>query len=118
MTIGTRLFTWLNGELVDSDRFGNRYYRERRRPRNRRQRRWVIYQGEAEASKVPTEWHVWLHHTSDDPPTDAHEPTRPWQKEHVPNLTGTDAAYRPPGSILQGGERARGTGDYEPWRPS
>ncbi|MEE8280069.1 MAG: NADH:ubiquinone oxidoreductase subunit NDUFA12, partial [Alphaproteobacteria bacterium] len=54
----------------------------------------------------------------DDPPTDAHEPTMPWQKEHVPNLTGTYAAYRPPGSILHGGKRARGTGDYEPWRPS
>ena len=26
MTIGTRIYTWLNGKLVGTDRFGNRYY--------------------------------------------------------------------------------------------
>jgi NADH:ubiquinone oxidoreductase subunit len=38
-------------------------------------------------------------------------------REHVPNLTGTDRAYRPPGHTLQGGRRDRATGDYEPWTP-
>jgi NADH:ubiquinone oxidoreductase subunit len=42
---------------------------------------------------------------------------RPWQKDHLPNLTGTAAAYRPPGHILQGGQRDKATGDYEPWVP-
>lgn len=27
--LGTRLYTWLRGELVGTDRTGNRYYRER-----------------------------------------------------------------------------------------
>jgi NADH:ubiquinone oxidoreductase subunit len=125
MTIGTRLLTWWKGELVGTDQFGNRYYKERRgRPRVRgggigsRERRWVLYNGEAEASRVPPEWHAWLHHTVDVPPTLGQWPRYPWQKEHVPNLTGTPLAYRPPGSLLRGGHRAPASGDYEPWTPN
>ena len=29
MTLGTRLLTWFRGELVGTDNFGNRYYREK-----------------------------------------------------------------------------------------
>lgn len=124
MTIGTRIFTWLKGELVGTDAFGNRYYRERgHRPlkrgggRDSRERRWVLYQGDDDASRVPPVWHGWLHHTTDQLPADADKPLYPWQKPHQPNLTGTPAAYRPSGSVLKGGPRARATGDYEPWTP-
>jgi NADH:ubiquinone oxidoreductase subunit len=123
ISIGTRLYTWLKGELVGSDGFGNRYYRERwGRPlkrgggRESRERRWVIYRGEVEASRVPQLWHAWLHHTSDAVPQDDGR-KYPWEKAHVPNLTGTPLAYRPPGSPLKGGARQRASGDYEPWTP-
>jgi NADH:ubiquinone oxidoreductase subunit len=125
MTIGTRLFTWWKGELIGTDQFGNRYYKERGgRPRVRgggmasRERRWVLYNGEAEASRVPPEWHAWLHHTIDVPPQPGQWRHYPWQKEHVPNLTGTPLAYRPSGSLLRGGRRAQASGDYEPWTPN
>ena len=117
MTIGTRLFTWLYGELVGTDSAGNRYFRQKRSRPGRRERRWVIYRGEAEASSVPAEWHGWLHHRAAEPPPPGGKPKRPWQKEHLPNLTGTPLAYRPPGHVLKGGRRDRATGDYEPWRP-
>ncbi|HVM80858.1 MAG TPA: NADH:ubiquinone oxidoreductase subunit NDUFA12 [Stellaceae bacterium] len=124
MSIGTRLFTWLRGELVGIDQFGNRYYREKPGRKLRRgggfdsrERRWVLYKGEAEASKVPPEWHGWLHHTVNEVPAEGGKPKYPWQKPHMPNLTGTPLAYRPPGSVLKGGQRARATGDYEPWQP-
>jgi NADH:ubiquinone oxidoreductase subunit len=124
MTLGTRLFTWLRGELVGADPDGNRYYRDKRHQplvrgggRPSRERRWVIYNGVAEASRVPPQWHGWLHHTVDELPPDGGRPKYPWQKEHQPNLTGTPLSYRPPGSVLRGGERARAAGDYEPWRP-
>jgi NADH:ubiquinone oxidoreductase subunit len=123
-SVGTLLWTWWAGELVGTDRFGNRYYRERNfRPRERgagkfsRERRWVIYNGEVEASKVPPEWHGWLHHSFDGPPGPDDLRRYPWQKEHQPNMTGTPFAYHPRGSLLRGGERARATGDYEPWTP-
>lgn len=118
MTLGTRLFTLLRGSLVGSDQFGNRYYRCRGRSPGGRDRRWVIYRGATEASCVPPEWHAWLHHTIDKPPVDGGRPRKPWQREHQPNLTGTAAAYRPPGHVLSGGHRPPGTGDYEPWQPS
>jgi NADH:ubiquinone oxidoreductase subunit len=124
MTIGTRIMTWFRGELVGSDAFGNRYYRDKSHRavilgggRASRERRWVLYNGEVEASRVPPEWHAWLHHSVGEPPADGGRPKYPWQKEHIPNLTGTPAAYRPPGSLLRGGARETSTADYEAWRP-
>lgn len=118
MTIGTRLFTWLHGRPVGQDAFGNRYFRSKGAPDPKREKRWVLYKGDAEASKVPAEWHAWLHHIVLDPPAPGSQPGRPWQKAHLPNLTGTTLAYRPPGHVLRGGHRARSSGDYEPWQPS
>ncbi len=116
-TLGTWLFTLWNGKYVGTDEHGNRYYVERRPSKSPRERRWVVYDGEDEASRVPPRWHRWLHHISDELPGEAQIPTRAWEQEHQPNLTGSDAAYRPPGSELKAGKRARGTGDYEPWVP-
>ena len=55
-TIGTRLMIWWKGELVGEDEFSNRYFKER----NGR-RRWVVYNGEPEASKVPSDYEVRFH---------------------------------------------------------
>lgn len=115
MSIGTLLFTWAKGRLVGADEQGNRYYTERRPVAGRRARRWVIYNGEAEASRVPPSWHGWLHHTLDTPLDGS--AGLAWTKPHQPNLTGTDDAYLPPGHDRRGGVRAAATGDYEPWRP-
>lgn len=117
MDVGTLLFTWLNGKKVGSDSYGNSYYRSRRRPRYGRERRWVMFNGAPEASKIPPEWHAWLHHMSDEPLPEAAK-TYPWAKPHIPNLSGTPFAYRPKGHDLRGGKRQRTTGDYEPWTPS
>ncbi len=116
-TIGTRIFTMLRGEFVGRDDFGNRYYREKRTPAGRREKRWVLYASETEASRVPPAWHGWLHHIVNYSPAAQPTEVKSWEKPHLPNLTGTPAAYRPPGHILQGGQRDKATGDYEPWRP-
>jgi NADH:ubiquinone oxidoreductase subunit len=112
-------FTLLRGgRPVGQDHEGNCYYQARPRRGYKRERRWVVYKGEAEATRVPPEWHGWLHHQSDAVPADTGESfRRPWQKPHRPNLTGTQQAYRPPGHILKGARRERATGDYRPWRP-
>lgn len=115
MTIGTRIFTWLNGRAVGTDDAGNLYYEEKRARSGAKPRRWVMYKGAPEASAVPPEWHAWLHYTTDAPL--AAQQRRPWQKPHQPNATGTAASYRPPGHDYQGGQRARATGDYEAWTP-
>ena len=116
-TWGTWLFTRRSGEEVGKDDQGNRYYQQRKASGDGRKRRWVIYEGDAEASRVPPEWHAWLHYTVDAPPSDKPPVVKPWEKPHVPNVTGSGAAYLPPGSLHAAGERARATGDYEAWRP-
>ena len=118
-TIGT-LFT-INrlGVKVGEDEFGNRYFEGKggKGEYDGRKRRWVIYNGYADASKVPAEWFGWLHHTYADPPSGEPRPLRAWEKPHVPNMSGTPYAYRPRGSITRGGERASATGDYQAWTP-
>jgi NADH:ubiquinone oxidoreductase subunit len=109
-TLGTRFFTWRHGEFVGEDSGGNRYYQQPGRGR-----RWVVYNGDAEPSRIPPGWHAWIHHRVDDPPA-AYQP-REWEKPHQPNLTGTAQAYRPPGSILGPKPHTPGEPDYVAWRP-
>jgi NADH:ubiquinone oxidoreductase subunit len=117
-TLGTRVWTWWRGEFVGEDEFGNRYYRAPSRiPASIAERRWVIYNGYAEASMIPGSWHGWMHHTVDHLPSERAYVVRDWEKPHVPNLTGTALAYRPPGSILAAEPRDAGEPHYEPWRP-
>lgn len=116
MSIGTLLFTWLHGKRVGTDSQGNVYYEERRGRERKRRRRWVLYRhGPVEASRVPPEWHAWLHYTTDAPLSEAGRPA--WIKPHEPNHTGTPLAYRPAGHDYAGGVRPRATGDYESWTP-
>ena len=114
-----RVYAAFRGRLVVTDAGGNRYYEQSKGvgplgvPR-----RWVIYKTLAEASQVPPEWHGWLHYMVDTPPTQDSYVDRPWEKPHRMNMTGTAAAYRPPGSILASGKRPAATGDYQSWQPS
>lgn len=117
-TVGTRWFTMRKGEFVGSDEVGNRYYLQKGKivegmPR----RRWVIYNGTVEASRVPVDWHGWLHYTFDEPPTKEPFIVKDWELPHQPNLTGTLQAYHPSGSLWQDGARKPATGDYEAWSP-
>ncbi len=113
----TLLTTWLRGELVGEDDYGNRYYRSRRARPGRREQRWVVYSGEAEPTRVPPGWVGWLHGRLAAPPTEQPLPAPRFEREPLPNLTGTTQAYLPPGAVQRGGRRARATGDYEAWRP-
>ena len=119
---GTWLYTKLRGEHVGTDQQGNRYYR-RKKPSGRvaslmHERRWVLYKDCVEASKVPAEWHVWLHHTSDETLDEAKHQRFDWQKDHQPNHTGTDLAYRPPGHGRLSSTETKSASDYESWTPS
>jgi NADH:ubiquinone oxidoreductase subunit len=120
-TLGTRFYTWRFGQFVGQDEFGNRYYRyDQGRPIDSNvgsERRWVIYNGPADASKVPPGWRAWIAHNTDLAPSEEEYVPRPWELPYVPNMTGTPHAYRPRGSQLSTGERPAATGDYVPWTP-
>lgn len=125
-----RIFTWWNGAtigalidigrrgvFVGEDEQGNRYYEERKPSLEGRKRRYVVYKGLAEASRVSADWHPWMHHIVDEPPTVKPLKRQAWEMPHIPNLTGTRLAYRPKGSIARGGVRAPAASDYQAWTP-
>ncbi|WP_454598400.1 NADH:ubiquinone oxidoreductase subunit NDUFA12 [Qipengyuania sp. SM2507] len=116
-TIGTSLHTARKGMKVGTDGQGNIYYLGKQKHGDGRERRWVIYNGPNDASRVPSEWHGWLHGSFDDVPESHLPPAKIWETEYSPNATGTAGAYRPAGALERGGKRARATGDYEAWSP-
>lgn len=117
MNLGTLLYTWFKGELVGTDEFENRYYRAGSGHRYGRERRWLLYKGKSEASRIPPDWHAWLHHTTDAPLTENAAVAPGWQRPHTANASGTPAAYRPAGHDLMGGARAPASSDYVAWSP-
>lgn len=117
-TVGTLWFTKRRGVHIGADENGNKYYEEKvASGESGQKRRWVIYNGTVEASRISPDWHGWLHYTFDEPPTKAPFKLKEWEKSHKPNLTGTPNAYRPAGSMWNKGARAKASGDYESWSP-
>jgi len=112
-TVGTALFTRMNGDEVGHDDQGNVYFASS----GKNPRRWVIYNGNNDGSRVPPEWQAWLRGTIVDLPEKALPPRRAFQKPAEPNLTGTLAAFRPDGALGSGRIRPASTGDYQPWIP-
>ena len=104
---------------IGSDEFGNKYF-EAKKAKNSKKRRYIIYNGIAEPSKVPAHWHGWLHYNTDILPDNSHKHS--WQKTHLPNLTGTKFAYFPSGNksakASDSFSRHKVSSDYQPWQPS
>ena len=109
-TLNTQIFTWRKGVKVGEDSQGNQFYKNADDSK-----RWVIFNGEVEASKVDPEWHGWLHRTWDEPPNEKPLKRKDWEKPHQENLTGTALAYAPAGSIRRAEPVERK--DYEAWSP-
>ena len=111
-TMGTALFTRRHGRKVGSDSSGNVYYKS-----TKGDRRWVIYNGANDASRIPPDWYAWIHRLIDGLPDEALPKVRKFEIAPTPNLTGTPQAYRPSGALERGGQRAAASGDYEAWIP-
>ena len=119
-TLGTLLTVGARGRQVGTDEFGNRYFEDRTSKNSYdtgRKRRWVLYKGYADASKIPPDWHGWMHYTFDEPPTIAPLHRQKWEKPHEPNMSGTPYAKFPSGSLNAEAERQKSSGDYEAWKP-
>ena len=88
-TFGTFLVTLFSGTYVGKDELGNKYYK------NKKNKRWVIYSGNIEATKITSDWYLWMHHTIDKIPEDKDKKKYSWQKKHTENQTGTKYSYKP-----------------------
>ncbi len=118
LTLISKLFA----RQVGVDDYGNTYYESRDIWPNasQRKKRWVVYKGEQEASKVPSSWHNWLHYNTDMLPQGEAKAFN-WQKPHQPNLTGSSKAYKPRGALdLSGNEQEKDAYNkkfYHAWTP-
>ena len=93
-TFGTFVYTLIFGKFVGEDEFGNKYYSD-----SKGKKRWVIYKKRVESTKIPPNWHSWIHfQTKNKPNLKAH--LYSWQKQYEENLTGTKRAHKPDGSML------------------
>ena len=88
-TIGTFLKTLFFGKYVGSDEQGNKYYQ------SKKNERWVIYANNIEATKITSDWYLWMHHTTDKIPSENEKKKYSWQKKHAANRTGTKDSYKP-----------------------
>ena len=106
-TIGTFIYTLFTGKLAGRDEFGNKYYS------NSKGKRWVIYKDKVEASKIPPEWHLWIHFLKKNIPLKNMDKFL-WQKKYEENLTGTKKAHKPEGSLTSDSKKSMKK--YETWK--
>ncbi|MBM5782793.1 MAG: NADH:ubiquinone oxidoreductase subunit NDUFA12 [Pelagibacterales bacterium] len=112
MSFLTKLKIKLSSVKIGQDEFGNQYFQGKKD-----KKRFVIYNGIAEPSKIPANWHGWMHYTTNKAPINMNTNRQAWQKSHFPNLTGTSNAYTPKGHLNNGGIRSKVSSDYEAWNP-
>ncbi len=93
----------ISSKKMGQDEFGNSYYQ------NKSGKRFIVYKGIAEPSKIPAQWHSWIHYYHDIAPVNIRTNKYSWQKIHLPNLTGTKNAYYP---------KTKKSTPYQPWKPS
>ena len=87
-TFGTFLKTLFFGKFVGKDDYGNKYYK------NNKDERWVIYANNVEATKITSDWFLWIHHTIDKIPNQNDKKFK-WQKKHLENKTGSKDSHKP-----------------------
>jgi|TARA_B100002051_G_C16719587_1_gene631519 NADH:ubiquinone oxidoreductase 17.2 kD subunit len=107
-TVGTFIYTIFFGKLVGKDEFGNKYYKN-----EKKRKRWVIYNGEVNASKITSDWYSWIHYTTNETPSEKKYKKHSWQKPHAENKTGTKESYRPNKISKKNKEFKK----YETWQP-
>ena len=88
-TLGTRIYTLFFGKYKGNDYFGNKYFQ------SKSGRRWVIYNGEVDATKIPNEWYSWIHYLNNKIENTQNIEKYKWQKKNIPNRTGTSKAFHP-----------------------
>jgi len=92
-------------QKVGYDEFQNQYFLSKDK------KRFIVYNGICEPTKVPAQWHGWLHYTYDKIPIDINRHS--WQKIHIPNLTGTKNAFNPKNQ-----PSSKSNHDFVAWNPN
>ena len=101
MSLGFKIYSYLNGKLLGVDSLGNKYYQEKKNSL----KRWVIYAKGFGPDSLPTHFHNWLHNTSNE---------NPEFQNSKDNLTGL-VKQRVQKHIVK--HKNSSTKGYNSWRP-
>lgn len=104
--------------IVGEDAFKNRFFENKSETYGRD--RWVEYVDELnpDSVKITPEWHAWLHHNIDAPPTQRPLPEPAYKRPATGNATGTSDAYVPPHHRLSNRFGGGAPEKYEQWKPA
>jgi|TARA_B100000787_G_C16136805_1_gene270061 NADH:ubiquinone oxidoreductase subunit len=64
MSLGFKIYSFLNGKIIGKDTFGNSFYVSKKNL----SKRWVIYSKGFGPNSLPTNYHNWLHNTTNELP--------------------------------------------------
>lgn len=106
------LFT---AKFIGEDEYKNRYFESKHKDYLGRTKRFCIFHGIVEASKIPADWHAWMHHTTNSP---IQYKKLFWMKSHMPDTTGTLHAFIPNTHThynVYGKSHLNKIQDYTPW---
>ncbi len=103
--LGSLLYTYFWGRQIGVDLNDNRYYIQHKK---HSYKRWVIYNGIVDPSKIPVSWHIWLHSDCETIPRDPPEIQTPahFSAKHTTKCTTSIANI--PSSALE---------CYQSWSP-
>ena len=90
-SIGTILYSLLNGKKVGEDNQGNKFYIHKKN----KKKRWVLYKKHIEPTNLEVEWQIWLTEINKNKEIIINKPNFKWQKNKKANLTGTLNSYHP-----------------------
>ena len=130
MKLLNKIIIKLSCNKIGDDEFGNSYFEKKLSTKqlqqslqnkfghNPEKKRFVIYKGSVEASKVPAQWHGWLHYNCETPPINIENSKKSWEKTHLPNLSGTIYQNSPSSCVDKKGNRKKVSSDYQSWTPN
>ena len=117
MDLITKIRTFFFYNYIGKDQFGNKYYEQKPRKEVGALKRIVKYNGLPEASKVPPGWHGWLHHNNNNIPNNQTNQEYHWQRQHLPNLSGTVHLKLPTKYIDNSKNDTNNETQYNAWAP-
>ncbi len=100
MAFLVKIYLFLFATKVGEDEYGNSFFELKRKDYLGRKKRYCLYNGVVEASKISPEWHPFMHYQIDVDEVKKTFKQYKWQKPATPITTLSKDKYLPKNHIL------------------
>ena len=90
-----KIYLYFCGVKVGEDEYGNQFFELKRTDYLGRKKRYCLYNGIPEASKISPEWHPFMHYQIEAKDVKTTFKQYKWQKSAVPDATLSQKKYLP-----------------------